>query len=165
MGAFAFGIGQFKAGFFDAEGVLREMDRVERRTLSRFGAFARVRMKSSLKYATGKSKPGQPPHVHKTRGGFTRQKKDKAGNVSRQPVSPLRELIFFAYDAATHSVVVGPAKFGGKGGIVPGLLEHGGPGVFKDPETGQRKRGVWARRAFVAPAAEAEVTAGRFMQG
>lgn len=161
---FDLGVAQFKDSFFDSESVLREATLVERRTLSRFGAFTRQRIRSSLKYAKGKSTPGKPPHVHKG-GGFTREKKDKAGNVSRQAVSPLRELVFFAYDAAAHSTVVGPAKFGSKGGSVPGLLERGGPGTFKDPETGQMKRGIWAPRPYVAPAAEAELKLGRYLHG
>jgi hypothetical protein len=163
--AFSFGIDQFKGGFFDADAVLKEMDKVERKTLSRFGAFTRQRIKSSLKYQTGKSSPGKPPHVHKTRG-FNRVKKDKkTGTSAKQPVSPLRELVYFAYDAATHSVVTGPVKFGGRGGVAPGLLEAGGPGTFKDAESGEIKRGVWAPRPFVKPAGDAEVQAGRFLKG
>lgn len=162
--AFDFSIQQLKAGFFDADKILAEMDRYERRTLSRFGAFTRRRMKSSLKYASGKSTPGTPPHLHKS-SGFTRPKKDrKTGATKRQPVSPLRELIFFAYDAHTHSVVIGPVRFGSNGGVVPPLLEKGGAGTFKDPETGQVKRGVWAPRPFVGPAGKAEAAAGKFLQ-
>ena len=161
--AFSFAIAEFKGGFFDAEPVLKEMDRVQKKTLSRFGAFARTRMKSSLRYTSGKSRPGQPPHVHK-RLGFNKLKRDrKTGATKKQPVSPLRELVFFAYDPATKSVVVGPVRFGGAGGIVPGLLEHGGAGTFKDGETGEIKRGVWAPRPFVRPAGEAEVQSGKFL--
>lgn len=162
--AFSFAIAEFKAGFFDADAVLNEMGRVERKVLGRFGAFTRQRMKSSLKYTPGKATPQNPPHVHKA-SGFTRPKKDKAsGATVRQPVSPLRELVFFAFDAATHSVVIGPVRFGSNGGIVPPLLEHGGPGVFLDKETGGLKRGVWAPFPFVKPAGDAEAAAGKFLQ-
>jgi hypothetical protein len=163
MAAFDFGVTEFRGEFFDASAVLKEMDKVRRQTLSRFGAYARRRMKSSLKYAKGKSSAGSPPHVH-TASGFTRAKTNKkTGATARQSVSPLRELLYFAYDAGTESVVVGPAKFGGAGGVAPGLLEKGGPGTFPDSRTGQIKAGVWAPRPFVEPAGEAEVASGAFL--
>lgn len=153
-----------KNSFFDTDAIVAQVKKDFRRTAGRFGAFARRRMKSSLKYREGKSSPGSPPNVHRSRG-YTRPKKGKDGTVSRQPVSPLRELIFFAYDRDTESVVVGPVKFGGKGGIAPGLLEHGGGGTFKASRTGEIKRGVWAPRPFVKPAGDAEATAGKFLVG
>jgi hypothetical protein len=163
--AFSFAINELKGGFFDAAAVLKEMDKVQKKTLSRFGAYARRRMKSSLKYKSGKSSPGGPPNVHRTRG-YNKVKRDrKTGATSKQPVSPLRELIYFAYDAATGSVVVGPVKFGGSGGKAPGLLERGGSGSFRDAATGEIKRGVWAPRPFVRPAGEAEVASGKFLTG
>lgn len=161
--AFDFGFKQLKGGFFDTDAVSKLADKAERKMLARFGAFARRRMKSSLKYKSGKSQPGQPPNVHRTRG-FTKAKRNaKTGATTKQPVSPLRELIYFALDPATHSVVVGPVKFGGKGGVAPGLLEKGGPGSFTDSRTGEIKRGVYAPRPFVGPAGEAEAEAGNFL--
>lgn len=161
--AFDFAFKNLKGGFFDTDKVMKEALKVERKTLARFGAYARRTMKSSLKYKSGKSAPGAPPNVHKTRG-FNKLKKDrKTGAAVKQPVSPLRELIFFALDPVTHSVVVGPVRFGGKGGKAPGLLEEGGSGTFKDGETGEIKRGVWAPRPFVRPAGETEVEKGAFL--
>jgi hypothetical protein len=161
--AFDFALKSLKEGFFDTAQVQKEADRFARQTGSRFGAYARRRMKSSLKYSTKPSAPGRPPHVHQTRG-FTKKKLSKSGTGARQAVSPLRELIFFAYDRDTKSTVVGPAKFGGRGGIAPGLLEKGGAGTFKDSKTGEIKRGNWKKRPFVAPAGEAEVQSGAFLK-
>lgn len=156
MGLLAGGFKAVRAGFFDAEKVLAEAERLSARARAKFGAFARRRMKSSLKYAKGQSAPGKPPHVHGL-GGFTRPKKDAGtGATVRQAASPLRELIFFALDPAASSVVVGPVAFGGKGGVAPGLLERGGPGTFRDANTGRPKRGVWRPRPFVGPAGRAE---------
>lgn len=160
--AFDFSFNQLRAGFFDTAAVQKEVAALERKTLSRFGAYTRQRIRSSLKYRPGKSQPGRPPHVH-TSGGITRTKRNKAGQETRQTVSPLRDLVFFAYDPGTRSVVVGPAKFGGKGGVVPKLLEQGGTGTFRDPNSGEIKRGVWAPRPFVRPAGEAEVAAGKYL--
>ena len=150
----------FKAvagGFFDPKKVLAAADRAHQQVQAKFGAFARRTMKSSLRYKTGKSAPGRPPNVHRSRG-FTKAKLNaKTGGTSRQTLSPLRELIFFARDPSTNSVVVGPVKFGGRGGIAPGLLEKGGTGTFKDSRTGELKSGLWKPRPFVRPAAEREL--------
>lgn len=151
------GVKQFKSSFFDAASILKKIDAAERRVLVRFGAFARRRIKSSLKYKKGVSAPGTPPHVHRSTG-YTRQKKNpKTGVVTKQASSPLRELVYFAYDAARHSVVVGPAKF--KDGTAPAALEHGGSAVVFDRRTNGYRRVEIRKRPFVAPAAEAELPA------
>jgi hypothetical protein len=161
--AFDFGLDRLRGSFFDVDAIVKEVNTYERKALARFGAFARRRMKSSLKYRDGKSAPGSPPNVHRSSGYTTA--KQKGGKQSRQAASPLRELIFFALDPATHSVVVGPVKFGSRGGIAPALLEGGGSGTFRDAETGEVKRGVWAPRPFVRPAGEAEARAKKFLVG
>lgn len=161
--AFAFGFEQLKGGFFDTAAVSKEADKATRKMLGKFGAFARRRIQSSLRYRKGKSAAGQPPNVHKTRGFNKKKRNAKTGTTSKQPVSPLRELIYFALDPATKSVVVGPVKFGGAGGRAPGLLEKGGPGTFRDGATGEIKRGVYAPRPFVRPAGEAEAESGAFL--
>lgn len=152
----SFGFHGGTVNFFDPEQIRGAVARAEARAQARFGAFVRRRMRGSLKYAKGKGPPGRPPHVHRTRG-FTRPKKDKkTGATVRQATSPLRELIFFARDPKTDSVVIGPAKFGGKGGVAPGLLERGGRGTYRDARTGAPRAGVYAPRPFVEPAGRAE---------
>ena len=163
--AFEFSFNALKDGFFDTKAVMDAAQKEYRKTASRFGAFTRTRMKSSLRYKPGKSKPGEPPHVHRSRSKYTRPKKAKDGTTVRRQVSPLKELIFFAYDKETDSVVIGPVKFGGADTKVPGLLEQGGAGTFKASRTGERKRGVWSPRPFVKPAGDAEAESGKFLKG
>jgi hypothetical protein len=148
--------------FFDRDLVKRKLDAATRRVLSKFGAFVQRRDKSSLRYETGKRKKsaaGQTPVVHRSEK-FTRQSKNrKTGQVTRRPASPLKELVFFAFDQARNSVVIGPEAFRNSklgGGVVPPLVEYGGTGPFLDPETGERKTGHWAPRPHLVPAFEVE---------
>ena len=111
-----------KAAFFDKKGVADGLDAGTRKQLTKFGAFVRRRAKSSLKYKNGPAAPGKPPHVH--RSASFKRKKGKPGK-KQQPVSPLRELVFFSYDKASKSVVIGPAIGGSRTGA-PRSLEEGG---------------------------------------
>jgi hypothetical protein len=89
--------------FFDRPTVQRAVDKAKRKVLSRAGAFIRTTAKHSIRKRKGTSPPGQPPYSHE---------------------GSLRRLIFFGYDKATDSVVVGPIGFGH--GRAPSLLEFGG---------------------------------------
>lgn len=111
-----------KSQFFTAAGVADGVDAGTRKALSKFGAFVRRRAKSALKYKDGPARPGRPPHVHRS---ATFKRKGKGGKKKPQPVSPLRELIFFSYDKATKSVIIGPAIGGSRSGA-PEKLEKGG---------------------------------------
>lgn len=113
--------------FFDRQAVIDAVGRANARVLSKAGAFIRRSAKGSIRYAKSPSKPGNPPHAHESKKGG----KD----------SPLRELIFFAYDDRTASLVVGPTPFRGPA-IVPRVLELGGtaPG-HKNPLRRIRKVG------------------------
>ncbi|HUX17173.1 MAG TPA: hypothetical protein VMW52_11920, partial [Phycisphaerae bacterium] len=73
--------------FFDAPAVRRAMDDASHKALSRIGAFLRTRARGSMREAKGPSRPGKPPHAH---------------------VGTIKRLLFFSYDRATRSVVVGP---------------------------------------------------------
>jgi len=114
--------------FFDAKAVTDKLPPAIRSALSKFGAFVRRRDKNSLKYKDGPAPIGQPPHVHKGRR-FTRKKKVK-GKETVQAASPLRELIFFSYDADRQSVVIGPAAFRSQQegpGVIPAKVEERHP--------------------------------------
>lgn len=126
-------IAKFRAGFFDRRAVQRDMDRKSRRVLSRFGAFVRRRAKSSIRKRRRISEPGKPPSSHS---------------------GELRGMIFFAWDARTRSVVVGPASFNRPTGV-PSLLEFGGvrPGVTVD---GKPRVMVYRARPYMGPAELAE---------
>jgi len=124
--------------FFDKAPVLRAVARAERQVLSKAGAFVRRRAKGLVRKRKRVSRPGEPPSSH-------------AGH--------LRRLIFFGYDRAASSVVIGPLRFGQ--GEAPALLEFGGI-VTRERKAG-RGRTMGARRTmryrprpFMGPALEAE---------
>jgi hypothetical protein len=97
--------------FLDRERVIARIGRAAAQTLAKAGAFIRRTAKGKIRYAKSVSKPGGPPHAHESQKGG----KD----------SPLRELLYFAYDERSNSVVVGPTPFRGPA-IVPRTLEMGG---------------------------------------
>lgn len=142
-----------KANFFDRARVQDSLDRALRDALSRIGAFVRQRARTSLRYRDRPSTPGSPPSAHRTM--IRKKTNKKTGKVKFQPVSPLREFIFFAYDPARKSVVIGPALLNAKGGSrALSALEYGGPStIWSD---GKRKQVYIKARPFMRPALEAE---------
>jgi len=124
---------RMKLLFFDSPRVQRAMDAATRQALSRAGAFIRQRARTSIRKRKGVSQPGRPPHSH---------------------TGHLKRLIFFAWDAATESMVIGPVPF--KQGEAPNLLEFGGS-VVRATGKRQRRRMVYEKRPFMGPALEAEL--------
>lgn len=104
-----------QACFFDRPKVLASAADATRSVLSRFGAFVMTTARHSMPRRMKRSEPGQPPSAHK---------------------GTLRDNIFFAFDEAKNSVVIGPVPLGA--GVAPGVLEHGGWAMLKS----QRKRRV-----------------------
>lgn len=117
--------------FFDRAKVQRAISRAKRGVLSKAGSFVRRRAQTSIRRRKGTSAPGKPPHSH---------------------TGTLRKLIFFGYDPAAESVVIGPTQFRAEDGKTDGAerLEFGGTVRRK----GQRRR--YRRRPFMGPALEAE---------
>src|SRR4051794_40670061 len=113
--------------FFDRAPVVKDMDKKTLRTHSRFGLIVMREAKRSLKYGDTASSPGSPPTVHRGKG-FTRQKRNRrTGATAPQPVSPLRELIYYGWDPRTRSTVIGPELFRrAKGKGAAEALEKGG---------------------------------------
>ncbi len=126
-------INQAKAGFFDRAAVMNSTTAAERKVLSRFGAFVRQRARSSMKRRKDPAPPGQPPSSH---------------------VGLLRQHLYFAWDAARRSVVIGPVVLNQKRGDAPPLLEYGGPAVRV--RYGQQRRVMYAPRPYMRPAFAAE---------
>lgn len=141
-------------GFFDKAPVIAQMDKRTRGALSRFGAYVRTRAQSSMlghrtpkgfgkkskvRNRAGISAPGQPPLPHQ--GGIVR-------------------LIFFAYDDAKKSVVIGPVLYSAakkKGAyIVPQILEEGGT-VAAKTMGGKTVVMHYRPRPFMVPAFKAEL--------
>ena len=124
----------FKQMFFTSKAVLSATDRATRRVLSKFGAYVRRTAKSSIRKRKRISRPGKPPSSH---------------------TGLLRRFIFFGYDPAKRSVVIGPVRLThGDRGEAPALLEYGGTTTLK--RRGKRKRARFRARPYMGPAMEAE---------
>ncbi|HOQ61483.1 MAG TPA: hypothetical protein PKZ08_12740 [Vicinamibacterales bacterium] len=120
--------------FFDKKAVRDKVDAGTRRVLSKFGAFVRRTARGSIRKRKKPSPPGQPPSSH---------------------VGLLKKFIFFGYEPAKRSVVIGPVRLSQKGrGEAPHLLEYGGTGTVQ--RKGKRRRAKIRARPFMAPAAEKE---------
>lgn len=114
---------QFTRFFFDRKGVEAAAGRAKVKALSRFGAVVRRVAQTSMRYRKSASPPGQPPSAHKSKRLAAMKKVGRAKHNG----ALLRELLFFAYDPRTTSVVVGPVGFKSRGGpTVPELHEYGG---------------------------------------
>jgi hypothetical protein len=138
-----------KSNFFDRDRVKDVMDKATRQALVDIGSYVRKVAQRSLRYRNRPSAPGKPPHAHRSMSRMKRNR--KTGAVKRQMVSPLREFIFFAYDAARKTVVVGPALLNGRNGsLILSSLEYGGPSIVM---VGGKGRRIMVRaRPFMRPA-------------
>jgi hypothetical protein len=120
--------------FFDKKAVRDKVDAGTRRVLSKFGAFVRRTARSSIRKRKKPSSPGSPPSSH---------------------IGLLKKFIFFGYEPAKRSVVIGPVRLSQKGrGEAPHLLEYGGS--TKLEHRGKRKRAKVRPRPFMGPAFEKE---------
>lgn len=116
-------LAQWKQFFFDREAVTTAVGKKQAGALARYSGYLRRVAQTSMRYRKGISPAGQPPSAHKSKRLAALKKKGRAKNNG----ALLRELILFAYDAATKSSVVGPLGFKTRGGRpVPELHEHGG---------------------------------------
>jgi hypothetical protein len=116
-------IAQWKQFFFDREAVAKAAGRGGVKALSRFGAIVRRTAQTSMRYRKGVSPAGSPPSAHKSKRLASLKKLGRAKHNGAM----LRELLFFAFDPATKSVVVGPVGFKStRGTPVPHLHEFGG---------------------------------------
>ena len=124
--------------FFDTDRVKKSADAATRKALSQAGAFIRTAAKHSIRQRKKPSPPGQPPSSH---SGL------------------LRRFIFFGYDEARQTVVVGPMRLNQKVGAAPEALEHGGMSEVVEGLRGKRrKRKVRIRaRPFMGPAMDQEI--------
>lgn len=131
-----FSVKAAKGNFFDRKKVVDAVGRATRRVLSKFGAFVRVRARSSIRKRKGVSTPGGPPSSH---------------------TGLIRKFLFFAYEPDRKSVVIGPARLNSV--VDPDALpalEYGGESTAEDRRGGKRKRISVRARPFMGPAFEAE---------
>lgn len=152
----------FKASFFDRAAVIARVDRGKSKAMARSGALVRTIARRSIRKRKGTSLPGQAPSSHKESG------------------HRLRDRIFFAHDATSGGVVIGPEatkhyqnKAGTlQAGLATETLEYGGSiGIVEKDfygdgkwvavnhrrrrRTGERRRVRWVRikpRPYMGPA-------------
>jgi hypothetical protein len=113
--------------------------------LSKFGAYVRTAAKSSIRKRKRASAPGSPPSSH---------------------TGLLKRFIYFGYDTAARSVVIGPVPLNQVSftedmrpvrGTVPESLEYGGTAYVLEEWTGAR----WVRRDLRRKGAVSDVGALR----
>ena len=123
----------FKAmAFFDGRPIKNDIDKKAKKGLSHFGAVVRLTAKRSIRKSTkfkNRSRPGEPPKSH---------------------VGTLKKHIYYSWDAAARSVVVGPALFQPATGA-PEVLEYGGVTQMYVAR-GKKKNVTVRKRPFMAPA-------------
>jgi len=131
----SFNVAEVTSTFFDRSAVTKQVDAGLKRMLAKFGAFVRQRARTSIRTRKAPSRPGQPPSSH---------------------VGTLKRLIYFGYDTAARSVVIGPV-LGGPASGAPRRLEEGGVGNLKRL-TGNRPA-HYAARPYMLPSFQAELPA------
>ena len=125
------GIADAKRMFFDRDGLVQKTNAATRRALSKFGAFVRTRARSSIRPGKKPSAPGRPPRSH---------------------TGLLKKFIFFGYDPAAQSVVIGPARLNKSTFEALEALEYGGTS-----QNSKGKRIEIEERPFMTPAFAAEL--------
>lgn len=164
MAVASFQLRTVTGSFFDRGIVTRAMSKQEKTVLSKFGAYVRQRAKSSIRKAKQKAMSDLTPDELLTykiiaarakKEGRPRPKRplasSKPGEPPRSVLGYLKKFLYFAYDAGTKSVVIGPALFGGKG-TAPRTLEEGGKAVIYGGKTVTIKP-----RPYMGPAFRAEL--------
>jgi hypothetical protein len=147
------------ASFFDSDKVLAKVDKQTRRALSKCGAFVRQTAKNSLKYGTKTAPAGQPPTARRSKAFVRKTTNKKTGVTKSRPTSPLKEILYFAYDDKAKSVVIGPALFRAtktKTYLVPTVLEKGGS-VLATSSDGVIKPVKISPHPFMSPALAKEL--------
>lgn len=91
--------------FFTSAAVIAATDKATRSVLSKFGSYVRRAAQQSIRKRKKSSAPGQAPSSHE---------------------GTLKRLVFFVWQPASRSVVVGPADLSSKPGDAPATLEKGG---------------------------------------
>jgi len=135
-------VNKSKSFFFDRQAVIKAADKQTRAVLSKFGSFVRRTAKGLIRNAGKKgasSRPGQPPKSHN---------------------GMLKKFLFFVFDPARQSVIIGPAKLNGTiSDNCPAVLEKGGTTkvrVWQNHQKVVKKVHVEAR-PYMGPAVSKEI--------
>ena len=136
-----------KSNFFDRAKVINAVDKAARKILSKVGAFIRQDAKQSIRPARMKplgalSEKERKSYERRVREWKARGKggpkprrplqHSRPGDPPRSILGLLRKLIFFVWDPARKSVVIGPAKINSKSDA-PSALEHGAGKIRRRP--------------------------------
>lgn len=118
--------------FFDKAAVKAMMDGKTREALSKAGAWVKVTAQRSMRYVTS---------LGRQQGQMQRGKRTRlyvpVGSGAGEPPhairghSYIRDFLFYSYDPANRSVVVGPVRLPGTVVNVPALHEYGGTQTLK----------------------------------
>lgn len=128
---------QAKANFLDRAKVTQALDAVKREKLAQQGAYVQTTMQRLMRYRKKPSLPGEPPSAHPT---WTEEIPGTDGKVKKKKRGALlREFLYFAWDAAKQTVVVGPIKLGRS--EAPSALEFGTSIHRRNPRRRVRKVG------------------------
>jgi hypothetical protein len=136
-----FKINDAKSFFFD-RAIVSAVDKASGRVLSKFGAHVRTTAKNLIRSPGKKGKPSKPGQPPKNRTGL------------------LKDFIYFVWDPARRSVVIGPARLNGANtGKAPEVLEYGGQAIVntrklrrgRSPEREKKSVRIEAR-PFMGPA-------------
>ena len=121
--------------FLDYSELLAKVDAAKRKNLSFSGAVLRRSAQESMRYRKKPAAAGQPPSAHKEGKG---------------PL--LRKRLFFAFEPATESVVVGPEALPGAKADAPELMERGGTverSYYTTSRSGRKLKSAAAKAAFI----------------
>lgn len=139
---------RIKKLFFDRARVVGAVDKKTAAAFSKFGAFVRRRSKSSIRQAPKKDRTALKRGLVKDDGRWI----SAPGQPPVSHVGALRDAIYFAYDPAARSVVIGPVAYRGSGRGAKALEESGPSERWGKP--------VFIRaRPFMKPAFLAELPA------
>lgn len=129
-------IEEFKKAFFDPAAIMEPSERVMRKKLSQYGAFTRRTAKSSIKKAPkADAKTGEIKRGRKAKNADLVDAVSKPGNPPYSHGPGLyKKFIYFGYEAATQTVIIGPALFKSNRGVrVPEITEKGGDTIIIRP--------------------------------
>jgi hypothetical protein len=146
-------IEQMKRGFFDRAGILERMATERGRAIRRVMLLTRTIAKRSLRVRPRRvvtiKRGGQDVRVDRTRYSRPGQPPTVRGSSS-----PLKRLLFAAYDTRTESGVAGNTPLNGSGGAQV-VLEKGGNVTITSTRnvyrSGQRVRVKETKQARIAP--------------
>jgi len=128
--------------FFDRPLVKAAMNDVSRRALSRLGATIRTFARRSMRYTTSEREQARQVGAGK-RKRIRPPQPAPPGSPPRavHPHPWIRQFLFYGYDAANKSVVIGPTRLPGSQINIPAIHEKGGSVTIRNRRRRLRRVG------------------------